>query len=704
MATVLIADDRPLNRQYLVTLLGYFGHRLVEASNGEVALRLARAERPGLVISDMVMPVMDGPELVSRLQNDGELAKVPVILYSATYNLRQAEAMARQVGAFGVLPKPSEPEVILKMVHAALGLPEPAVAPAIEARDMTGASLTSQFPEQLADFQAISYRLSAIIEMSLEMAAEREPERLLGLLAHSARKLIGAKYAAVGLLTDDGQKIRVFLSSGAGETSGCGANGTGSVPFAPKLIEAPPSNSILANLLKDRQVMRLRKIPSEDLGLAVTFAPGHSQLECLLGVPLGAPSGLAGWLLLGDKLGAGEFSGEDARVIATLASHGVLAYERLDERRHAAEELRKSQATLETVFESAPDAFVASDVEGRIKKLNAQAEQIFGYSRVELVGQHVDILVPQRLRSKHSGDRQDYHHNPHHRHMGSGIELVGRRKDGTEFPADIMLSPIQTEQGNLVLSVVRDLTKRKQAEDRILRLNQELKQRVADLETANQSLEAFSYSVSHDLRTPLRSIEGFSRILSEDHGPRLDREVQRLLGMIASNARKMASLIEDLLSFSRVSRSQIRKSALDMKSLAESVVEQLRAAEPARQIAITIQPMPAARGDLPMLRQVYANLISNAWKFTRDKTDAAIEIGSYPNGERNVYFVKDNGAGFNMEYAQKLFGVFQRLHSDREFEGAGIGLALVRRIIQRHGGEVWGQGNVGVGATFCFTL
>jgi signal transduction histidine kinase/CheY-like chemotaxis protein len=569
MATVLVADDRPADRQYLVTLLGYFGHRLVEASNGEEALRLARAERPGLVISDMVMPVMDGPEFVSRLRGDVELASIPVILYSAMYSLRQAEAMARQLGAFGVLPKPSEPEVILKMVHAALGLPEATVPPAMKTQDDKGVAAIPHFPAQLPDLRAISDWLSAIVEMSLEMAVERDPERLLELLTHSARKLIGARYAAVGLLSEDRQAIRVFLSSGAGETPGSGDDGIGSAPFAPKLIEAPPSKSILGKLVEDQRILRLLKAPTEDLGLSVPFARGHSQLECLLGVPLGTPSGLAGWLLLGDKLGATEFSGEDARVISTLASHGVLAYEKVDERR---------------------------------------------------------------------------------------------------------------------------------------KLNQEVQQRVADLETANQSLETFSYSVSHDLRAPLRSIEGFSRILADDYGPGLDAEGQRLLGVIGSNARKMASLLEDLLSFSRVSRSEMSKSALDMKSLAESVVRELRGAEPARQIAIAVQPMPPAQGDLPMLRQVYENLISNAWKFTRHKPDAAIEIGSYPNGERNVYFVKDNGAGFNMEYAQKLFGVFQRFHSDREFEGTGIGLALVRRIIQRHGGEVWGQGKVGEGATFCFTL
>ena len=225
-----------------------------------------------------------------------------------------------------------------------------------------------------------------------------------------------------------------------------------------------------------------------------------------------------------------------------------------------------------------------------------------------------------------------------------------------------------------------------------------------ELERANKDLEAFSYSVSHDLRAPLRAIDGFSRILAEDHSNQLDPDAMRVLSVIRTNTRNMSKLIDDLLAFSRLGRKQLERSPVDIDALAHAIADELRATPPERALRFEIEPLGTAAGDHSMLRQVFVNLLSNAVKYSKDKAAATIKVGSYVQNGESVYYVRDNGAGFDMNYADKLFGVFQRLHTAEEFEGTGVGLAIVQRIIQRHGGRVWAEGKVNEGATFYFSL
>ncbi|MBM4278483.1 MAG: HAMP domain-containing protein [Deltaproteobacteria bacterium] len=235
-------------------------------------------------------------------------------------------------------------------------------------------------------------------------------------------------------------------------------------------------------------------------------------------------------------------------------------------------------------------------------------------------------------------------------------------------------------------------------------LEQRVRDRTAQLEAANKELEAFSYSVSHDLRAPLRAIDGFSRVILEDYTDKLDDEGKRYLNIIGSNTKKMGQLIDDLLLFSRLGRQELRASGIDMGKLAKAVSEELKLAVPERKLKFTINTLIPAQGDQAMIRQVFVNLLSNAVKFTRPKENSVIEVGGSNEGDENIYYVKDNGVGFDMQYVNKLFGVFQRLHSSEEFEGTGVGLAIVQRIIHRHGGRVWVEGKVNGGATFYFTL
>jgi PAS domain S-box-containing protein len=370
----------------------------------------------------------------------------------------------------------------------------------------------------------------------------------------------------------------------------------------------------------------------------------------------------------------------------------------------AREALRQNDERFHLMLESIRDyAIIMLNPEGRIVSWNTGAERIHGYRAEEIIGRHFSRFYPEEAVREGLPEAMLRIAAVQGRSADEGWRI---RKDGTRFWASVVIAAIRTPDGRLVgfVKITRDQTERRKVEDQNQKLNQVLQERAAELEAVNQELEAFSYSVSHDLRAPLRHVDGFVDLLARHSAAKLDEKEQRYLRIVSDSARQMGALIDDLLVFSRMGRSEMRFAPVSMDALVREAIESFAPETKDRRIEWKIAPLPPALGDLSMLRQVWLNLIGNAIKYTRTRPEAVIEIGSRMEGDEQVYFVRDNGVGFDMRYVDKLFGVFHRLHRADEFEGTGIGLANVRRIVTRHRGRTWAEGEADRGATFYFAL
>lgn len=378
----------------------------------------------------------------------------------------------------------------------------------------------------------------------------------------------------------------------------------------------------------------------------------------------------------------------------------ILAHDVTDRKR-----AEKEAALLAHAIRSISECVSITDERNTILFVNEAFLRTYGYLEEELVGRPIRVVS--------GGPPEGW---PEEEILQGTIggrwqgELINRRKDGTEFPISLSTSVVRDETGTPIalIGVATDVTERRRAEAEILRLNSELEERVrsrtAELEAANRELEAFSHSVSHDLRAPLRAINGYAWMLLDSHGARLDAEAKRLLGVIQENSLRMAHLIDDLLALSRVGRQQMRSIHLDVSEVAAAAWEEVLAHDPSPPATLRLASLPEATGDPALLRQVFVNLLANALKFSSKRELREVTVGGGVRGAESVYFVQDNGAGFDPAYAAKLFEVFERLHGQREYPGTGVGLSIVKRIVERHGGRVWAEGAPGAGATFSFAL
>ncbi len=360
------------------------------------------------------------------------------------------------------------------------------------------------------------------------------------------------------------------------------------------------------------------------------------------------------------------------------------------------------------LVENAKDyAIYMLDPQGNVITWNAGAELVEGYRAEEIIGKHLSTFFTPEDAAR--GMPQDF------------LKLAERegkisnegwrvRKDGSRFWSQGVITALHDEEGTLrgFSKIAHDITREKEAEEEIRHLNEHLEQRVRDrttqLEAANKELEAFSYSISHDLRAPLRHIAGYIEILQGETADKLDQQAREYLQTVADSAKNLGELIDALLAFSRMGRVEMRRQSVSLAALVEEARRELQRDSEGRDIVWQIGKLPEVQGDAVMLRQVLINLISNALKYTRKRGQVKIEIGANELENEIVFFIRDNGVGFDMKYADKLFGVFQRLHNENGFEGVGIGLANVRRIIHRHGGRTWAEGKPDVGATFYFSI
>jgi len=359
-------------------------------------------------------------------------------------------------------------------------------------------------------------------------------------------------------------------------------------------------------------------------------------------------------------------------------------------------ERKRAEERLRLVVEAAPNAMIMVDKDGAIVLVNSQTEKLFGYPRQELLHKPIEILVPERFRGQHPGHRRSFFAAPQARAMGAGRDLYGLLKDGREVPIEIGLNPLETQEGTFVLASIIDITERKRAE--------EFRTAKEAMEAVTREMETFSYSCAHDLRAPLRKIAGFSEALANDSAGKLSAQSQDYLQRVQNNVLQMDGIIEGLLKLSRVLQQEPKAEPVDLSRLVKDIADELQKTQPARQVRFVIAPAVAVQGDPEFLRIILRNLLENSWKFTTKHPQAKIEFGVTKKGAQTVYYVRDDGAGFDMAHADKLFGAFKRLHAPGNFSGAGIGLATVRRVVQRHGGRIWAEAQVERGATFYFTL
>lgn len=367
---------------------------------------------------------------------------------------------------------------------------------------------------------------------------------------------------------------------------------------------------------------------------------------------------------------------------------------------HDTSERQRAEARFRALLKAAPDAMVSVDTQGHIVLVNFQTEALFGYTRDELLGMPVEVLIPERYRAEHPAHRIGYQKEPRVRPMGAGLELFARRKDGSEFPVEISLSPLETDEGWLTTAALRDITERKRAEA-------ELARQARELARSNEELEQFAYVASHDLQEPLRMVSSYTQLLAKEYQGQLSGDADKYIDYAVDGVKRMQELINDLLAYSRVGTQGRAFEATDCEAALQRVLRNLEVSIRESGATITHDPLPTVVGDPIQIQQLFQNLIANGIKFRRAEAPQ-VHVGAEPRvGEQGgewLFSVRDNGIGIAPKYGERIFQIFQRLHNRRKYSGTGIGLAICKKIVERHGGRIWLDEQPGVGAAFHFTI
>jgi signal transduction histidine kinase/CheY-like chemotaxis protein len=562
MAKILIVDDVPANREYLVTLLGYGKHELSEAADGAQGLEQARLQRPALIIADIVMPTMDGFEFVRKLREMPQIGATPVIFYTAAYYEYEARALARDCGVEHIITKPSEPQLILETVNKALGLAVtiPAPTPVAEFDRDHLRLMTDKLSQKVSELEAVSLRLQALIELGQQLASEHDTTRLLDIACSAAREVVGAKFAVLGMLEKEGMSLQQYAVRGLD-------------PEVVARMSLPEiQQGVIHEIISEQRPVRARNPDGDPQALGLPA--DHPSIYSFLGVPIATSTRFYGWLGLRNKLGAEEFSADDERIAASLAAQTAVAYE-------------NSQRLAEIEHHAA------------------------------------------------------------------------------------------------------ELEERVQA-------------RTAALQRSNAELEHFAYVASHDLQEPLRKVIGFTSLLSKRYKGRLDAEADEFIGYTVQSAARMQDLIQDLLTYSRVGRSD-EMTLTNCELVLNEALANLQVEIEASGARILRDPLPIVMGNERELTQLFQNLVGNALKFRGEQPpEIQITVERQPSAWR--FRVRDNGIGLDPQFAERIFQMFQRLHRKDEYAGTGIGLTICRKVVEHHGGRIWVESAPGAGAAFFFTL
>lgn len=587
---ILVVDDRLSNRELLVTVLSYYGHAVDTASDGADALARIRESMPDLVITDLLMPNMDGEELCRQLRADPATIALPIIIHTASYRTRQGRQIADRVGVQWVLPKPSEPADIISMVSQALGLETSwAQAPVPVDELASGGAMADDGGDdplaalhvrnerltlllenaiQLAaaqgntlsqaglgrEAQSLAQRLTILINLSLEISAERDPQTLVGTVCRAAQEIMSARYVGICVLSDDGT-LQQFQSRGLTAVM--------HDAVAASIADCAATHRLMGPGREGRMLVATKA--GDFTGLPQSHQPVQTMIACRV-----ATRGLNhGWMYAADRLGNEGFTADDERLLMALAS-----------------QLATDLAGLQTIAE----------------------------------------------------------------------------------------------------------------------LDRRVNERTSELEVANHRLEAFSALVSHDLRAPLNLIGGFASILEKKYGVELPPAANQYIGTILRSVAAMKTLIDDLLNFAKASSAALRLESTELSAVVEECLAMFNEEIARRGVTVVVGALPQCRMDRSLIKQVLVNLIGNALKYTGQEAQPRLEIGARVESGEHIVFVQDNGAGFDMSVAGKLFTPFERLHTTSEFEGSGMGLVLVKQVINRHNGRVWAEAVPGAGATFFFTL
>jgi PAS domain S-box-containing protein len=695
MATILVVDHDLPSRQRFVSLLTPFGHQVMEAGDGKEGLEQARLRNPNLIITNILMPRMNGYEFVTALRKLPSLELVPVIFQSATFVDLEARSVGAACGVSLFIMKPCEPENALIIIHQALDskVEPPAPSPSVPSPSDAIPLLIDAFFEQGKQLDEVSVRLASLLSLGLDLAHSHGLEILLDKAGKAAKKIIGANYSGIGILAGEGTLLRSFSFFG------------GSPDVAAGFVGSNFSGLIFKEIVSERKARRAFDPSGEHA--ALELPAGHPPLRSFLGAPLRTQERVYGWIYVADKLANLEFTEEDSRILTAIAVQVALAFENAERFRTIHEHARQMETEIQerelaedrfrALVQTAPTGIFIADEKGCIIEVNTRALSMFGYDDGELIGENIEILIPERLRNSHRAHRAAYVKKPHARAMGAGMELVGRRKDGTEFPAEISLGPLITKKGVLVSSTVVDISERKKMEKQ-LRLSQRM-----------EAIGELAGGVAHDFNNLLAVILGCADVVLDALPP--GQPTAKKVEMIRQAGSSAADLTRQLLAFSRQQMLQPR--VVELKEVVNRTHGLLcRLIGENIEIRISLDPsVGCVKADPGQIEQVILNLAVNARDAMPQGGQLTIQAhnveidDSYRGdhvpvapGRYVMVAVEDTGCGMDRQTQSRIFDPF---FTTKEIgKGTGMGLATVYGIVKQSGGYIWVYSELNKGTIF----